>query len=340
MAILHHLPSQNPINLLRREFAAVGLKAKEAFHVLPEGWEETITHPSGVYEVRGFAAKHFGLEIGPNGRLRRRLMPYACFKTRTGTNITEIASARALATAVARLIASVTAIPWSGALPSVSDLRTTALADKAAPWVGLDDLLGACWSHGVPVVYMPSLPVTKPKMVGMVTFCGGHPVILITKKAAGPAWVLFILAHEMGHLAEGHLALCEGGTIVDEQISEDDAGDDTQELAANAYALKLLTGGEKEKIRLTRLMSAESLANHALSFGRKHGIDPGHVILNAVNNSPINGKAPWALGNAALKHIGEDVSTADMCRAALRQNIDVDALSNDSFEFLERIGLL
>lgn len=340
MAVANRTSPIDPKKLLRQEFTAVGLKAKDAFEALPEWWEEAVSHPSGVFEVRCFVAKHFGLEIGPDGRLRQRLMPYACFKTRTGADVSEIASARAMATAVAKVVASVTTMPWSGSLPSAADLRALAVAHGDTPWVGLDDLLDACWSNGVPVVYMPSLPVAKPKMDGMVTFCGGRPVILVTKKFPAPAWMLFVLAHEMGHVAEGHLDQCEGGAIVDEKVSEEGGDTDDQEKAANAYALQALTGGSKSNIYLNRLMNAASLADAALRFGRTNGIDPGHVILNAVKNSPINGKEPWPLGNAALKHIGEDVTAADMCREALRRHVDVDALSDDSFEFLERIDLL
>lgn len=340
MAVANRASPADPKKLLQREFTAVGLKPKDAFHVLPEWWEEAVAHPSGVFEVRGFVAKHFGLEIGPDGRLRQRLMPHACFKTRTGTDISEVASARSMATAVARVVASVTTTPWSGFLPSAPELRAAAVAHGDTPWAGLDDLLEICWSNGVPVVYMPSLPVAKSKMDGMVTFCGGRPVILVTKRASAPAWMLFVLAHEMGHIAERHLDQCEGGAIVDEKVSEEDGDADEQERAANAYALQVLTGGEKGNIRLSRLMDAASLADAALRFGRANGIDPGHVILNAVKNSPVNGKEPWSLGNAALKHIGVDISTADMCRQILRRNIDASALSDDSFEFLERIGLL
>jgi hypothetical protein len=340
MTVASHVSPIDPKRLLQREFSAVGLKAKDAFQALPEWWEEAVAHPSGVFEVRGFVAKHFGLEIGPDGRLRQRLMPHACFKTRTGTDISEIASARAVATAVAKVVASATTTPWSGSLPSAANLRAAAIAHGNTPWVGLDDLLDACWSNGVPVVYMPSLPVTKSKMDGMVTYCGGRPVILVTKKAAAPAWMLFVLAHEMGHIAEGHLDQCEGEAIVDEKVSEEDADTDDQEKAANTYALQVLTGGQKGNIRLTRLTNAPNLADAALRYGRANGIDPGHVLLNAVKNTQINGKEPWSLGNAALRHIGEDVPTADMCREALRRNIDMGALSDDSFEFLERIGLL
>lgn len=338
MAVANRASPIDPKKLLQREFAAVGLKPKDAFRALPEWWEEAVAHPSGVFEVRGFVAKHFGLEIGPNGRLRRRLMPDACFKTRIGTDVSKIASARAVATAVAKVVASVTTMPWTGSLPSAAQLRATAVADGDTPWVGLGDLLDACWSNGVPVVYMPSLPVTKSKMDGMVTFCGGRPVILVTKKASAPAWMLFVLAHEMGHVAKGHLDQREGGAIVDEKVSEEEGDTDEQEWDANAYALQALTGGSN--IRLSQLMNASDLAEEAKKYGRANGIDPGHVILNAVKNSPVNGKEPWALGNKALELIGTGIPIVDMCRTALRRNIDVDALSDDSFEFLERIGLL
>lgn len=338
MTVATRLPS-DPKRLLTREFGAVGIK-KDAFDALPEWWEDAIGHPSGVFEIRGFVAKHFGLDIGADGRLCRRPLPHACFKTRAGTDVSEIASARAMATAVAKIVASVTTAPWNGLLPTAADLRAVIVANGNTSGVGLGDLLSACWSSGVPVVYLSSLPVTKSKMDGMVTFCGGRPVILITKKTSAPAWMLFVLAHEMGHVALGHLEQCEGGAIVDEKVSEEGIDTDEQESAANAYALRILTGGAQCTIRLKRLVPAANLSDEALRFGRANNIDPGHVILNAVKNSPINGKAPWSLANAALKRIGQDVPAADLCRDALRQNIDISALSDDSFEFLKRIDLL
>jgi len=54
----------------------------------------------------------------------------------------------------------------------------------------------------------------------------------------------------------------------------------------------------------------------------------------------VGGKSPWALGTSALKHLDHESASSVMCRDALRQNIDLDALSDDSFEFLERLGVL
>ncbi len=348
MTVANRLPTADPRKILTREFAAVGL-SKDAIQALPEWWEEAVGHPSGVYEVRGFAAKHFGLEIGPNGQLRQRLMPHACFKTRIGTDITEVASARALATAVASIIAAATVQPLSvsstasivaSSLPPAVDIRHAVLG-SGRPWVGLSDLLGVCWGAGIPVVYLPSLPVSKPKMEGMVTFCGGRPVILVTtRKAEQPAWMLFVLAHEMGHVALGHLDQRNGGTIMDESVSEDDTGlADPQEVAANVYALHLLNG-ETTDITLGHLMKPTILAEAAVRYGREHGIDPGHVVLKAVRNTSVNGRSPWGLGANALKLLDHEASSSVLCRDALRRNVNLDALSDDSFEFLERLGVL
>ena len=93
---------------LGKEFKAVGLNPKSTFDAMPDWWQDAIVEPSGICEIKGFVAKYFGLEIGPDGVLRRRSLPPACFKTRSGTDVSTLAPARALATAVDRMVASVT----------------------------------------------------------------------------------------------------------------------------------------------------------------------------------------------------------------------------------------
>ena len=340
MTVVTRRPT-NPRSSLSQEFASVGLKSSSAFKVLPEWWEDALSHPTGVYELKGFAARHFGLEIGPDGILRKRSMPQARFKTRAGTDINEIATARAMATAVAGVVANVTSRPWHGSLPSAREIRSLVIGTQGRPWVALEDLLAICWERGVPVIYVPTLPITESKMDGMVTFTGGRPVILVTKKVDRPAWMIFVLGHEMGHLALGHVELEDGGTIVDEAISEESPlNDDPQEAEANRFSIEALTGGNNRTITLNRLIKAPQFASQALQFGRNHHIDPGHVVLNAVRNTRVFGKQPWALGQAALNYLPGNHTTADLCQSALKANIDLEALSDDSSEFLERLGVI
>ncbi|WP_146203858.1 hypothetical protein [Azospirillum sp. TSO5] len=324
-----------PLSILKKEFTAVGLKAVDVVRSLPEWAEEALAHPSGIHEVRGFVAKHYGLMVDADGTLRQRMMPAARFKTRSGADVGLVAPARALATSVAHAVAAVTTVRWRGVLPSADTLRKQCIT-AGRTWVGLDELLELCWGYGVPVIYLPMLPVNQSKMEGMVTFCGDRPVIVVTKKCS-PAWMLFILGHEMGHLALGHL---DGGTIVDETVVEGDI-DDAQERDANHYALRLLTGEARKALSLARLLRAPSLVQSAITYGRQHHIDPGHVILNAVRNTEINGEQPWPLGNAALKLLNPDPdAVATRCRAFLREHVDMDQFSDDQFGFIERLGVI
>lgn len=180
-------------------------------------------------------------------------------------------------------------------------------------------------------------------MEGMVTFVCGRPVIVLTKKVPHPDWLLFLLAHEIGHLAKGHLAEDEGQAIVDDTV-EVKVGDDRdqQEEEANKFATHLLAPEGREVKLGERLPTAAKLAQKAQVFGQEKGMAPGYVILNAVHNSLINGQKPYALGQKALRFIpsDDDKSAADFCKDALRSNVDRSALRDDSVEFLEKIDLL
>lgn len=330
----------DPKKQLIKELAAVGFK-KDAFDLLPEWWEDAIAHPSGVHEIRGFLAKHLYLNVGADGALCGRDMPKACFKTRSGTPIDKIASARSFASGVASVVAFAAqhATPWKG-FPDAASLRQQMLG-RGRPWIGLAELLEICWGHGAPVVFLPTLPVNSPKMEGMVVYGGERPVILVTtKNAEDPSWILFILAHEMGHLACGHVE--PGSTLVDEKIESE--VDDRQEQEANQYALDLLSGGLRIKmerlIGRDGLIGAEALAKAAADYGPRHQIEPGHAILNAVKNTKIKNKNPWPLGKKALQYLPDRISSDKPCRDAMRTHIDVDALSDDSFEFLERLKII
>ncbi|EHS53020.1 hypothetical protein PDO_4482 [Rhizobium sp. PDO1-076] len=177
-------------------------------------------------------------------------------------------------------------------------------------------------------------------MEGMVTFVAGRPVIILTKRVPHPDWLLFVLAHELGHIAKGHLPEHDGEAIVDDTVDVDGGGRDQQEEEANGYSTHVLAPGGKE-VRLGQpLPRAPELAEIALAYARAHGMSPGYVILNAVHNSLVGGKKPYGLGQAALKALPAESTAAETCRLALQKHIDVDALRDDSIEYLEKLSLL
>ena len=178
-------------------------------------------------------------------------------------------------------------------------------------------------------------------MDGMVTYAAGRPDIIITKKVPHPDWLLFVLAHEIGHIAKGHLPTVEGEAIVDDMVDISATEDlDLQEREANSFATCLLAPNGMEVSLPKPLPTAPRLAALASAYGQEHGISPGYVILNAVHNSTINGQKPFALGQAALKLLGSSKGVEAYCKQMLRDNVDMDMLRDDTIDFLEKIGLI
>lgn len=328
---------------LRSELADLGVAWRSLKLVLPDWIDSAFDSRSGLVELKTFLSRNAGLKITPDGHLTTRDLPAACFKTNAATSVDQVTAARSMATACARMVAKATLKPYTR-LPDEADaFRNKVLRQGDKPWIDLPMLLAACWVHGVPVLYMPSLPVQGRKMEGMVTFVSGRPVIILTKKVPHPDWLLFVLAHEIGHLAKGHLPEDEGQAIVDDTV-EVKAGDDRdqQEEEANKFATHLLAPGGQEVTIGKRLPVAAEFAAVAQDYGEKSGMAPGYVILNAVHNSSINGKKPYPLGQAALKLLPSDgdQTATDFCKDALRTNVDLDLLRDDSIEFLEKLDLL
>jgi len=331
--------------MIGKELSSVGMKWLELKKILPDWTPEAVAHPSGGAEIRFFLASHLGLDISADGSLRMRALPHAQFKTTMGTDIKEIAGARAIVSAVARLVACATIPPWRPLPADPALFRRQVLGNRR--WIDLATLVEACWSSGVPVVYLPNLPVTGKKMEGIVTFAAGRPVILLTKKSERADWPLYVLAHEIGHLALGHLTLQEDEAIIDERVGATETDDqgppasrDTLETEADEYATCVLTGGVR--FRLETLEAAPQLARRCIEVGENMHISPGHLALNAVNHTSVRGQRPFSLANATLKCVDEltgQPATGDICRDALRRHVDTARLRDESVEFLQALGV-
>lgn len=328
----------------RKEVVDAGLAWNSFKEILPDWSDTAFESMSGVLELKTFLSRNAGLRFGTDGKLVAKELPAACFKTNKATSAEQVVAARSLATACARLVSKATYTSFSHFSDSADDLRQSILrSTNESCWVTLPLLLDACWSRGIPVLYLPTLPVAGRKMDGMVTYTEGRPAIILTKKVPHPDWLLFLLAHEMGHIACGHLPEGEGEAVVDETV---DVGDsetrDQQELEANHFATHLLAPDGREVTIGGRLPNAVQLAAKATDFARENGMPPGYVILNAVHNSLINGKKPFALGQAALKLLAtpNNQTAEEQCREVLRRHVATDKLRSDSIDFLDKLSLL
>ena len=125
-----------------------------------------------------------------------------------------------------------------------ADLRRALLPDGHGR-VTLELLLSWSWSAGMLVIPMAG----SSGFSAAVWTVEGRPVIVLKETRGMIAYWLFDLAHELGHIALGHLAQ---GSVVD--LSNPSPADttDAQERAANEYALALVAPGHERLLAAVR----------------------------------------------------------------------------------------
>jgi transcriptional regulator with XRE-family HTH domain/Zn-dependent peptidase ImmA (M78 family) len=110
-------------------------------------------------------------------------------------------------------------------------LRREVIAANGA--VSLDSLVEWAWGAGVAVMPL----IGRGEFSAAVWMIGNTPVIVLKESRAVAAYWLFDLAHELGHLAHGHV---DEKPLVDVARVERLEVTDEQEQQANDYALRLL----------------------------------------------------------------------------------------------------
>ena len=181
-------------------------------------------------------------------------------------------------------------------------------------------------------MHLDHFPKNAKRPDGFAARVNGRPVIVLCRHAKYSAWLLFILAHELGHLALGHVP--EEGTLIDQGLDEDSL--DEEEQQANAFAIELLTGrANRRGIAAGRWPNAEELAKSAQGIGRKSMIDPGHVVLNYAHSM---GQSFFPVGLAALKILDPHDDAVAKVRSKMARNLDWSRLPEDSSEFLMRVS--
>jgi Zn-dependent peptidase ImmA (M78 family)/transcriptional regulator with XRE-family HTH domain len=210
--------------------------------------------------------------------------------------------------------------PFRGIPDDPRQIRLAVMERAASPVVSLDALLSWAWDAGIVV-----LPLAKAKdFVAAVWTIDETPVIVIAESRAVAAYWLFDLAHEIGHLALGHVG--EAG-IVDVEAPEAQGLDDDQEREANAFALALLLG-EPDALLADVRTRTKNDAPRLFKFSVRDVAAERHV-------------SPGVLGFAAA-HEMSDVP-ADKDRWGSAQNLakaeDADGRSRVQREYRARIPL-
>lgn len=164
------------------------------------------------------------------------------------------------------------------------------------------------------------------KSDGLVVMTSGRPIIVIGSSRKYSAWLLFILAHELGHIACGHL---QGGILSDESLKYD--VNDEEEEEANQFATKLLFGDVS--LSWAKNLNQKTLLGKARRLGMEQNLDPGTLILNYGWQT-----GNWGCAIAALKRLEPDANAPEHINAYYEiHSINFD---EDSREYLKQVNVL
>lgn len=313
---------------LYRRLDQVGFpKAYVRTRILPDWWEDGLAQEPGNRRLAEMAiARTLSIPlatlVAPDEPIRLDGDKQVRFLRRQGVEEPKLLPAIAIARRVAELAVSAAVDLPSFRLEGVdpAELRERLLAHSQ--YVTLSSLATAAWDFGVPVVHVSSLPKGAKRVDGMAFLVADRPCIALASSRKPPALLLWHLAHELGHVALGHL---HGGATLDVSIDFD--SNDTAERAANEFA-KPLVYGETAGFRAGRHLKAERLAAEARQLGPQLRVQPASI----VTSYGFHMKA-WGTMQNALEALGAADGGPDILRQVLKARVDLDRLGETDRHF-------
>ncbi|MFN7299066.1 MAG: ImmA/IrrE family metallo-endopeptidase [Pseudanabaena sp.] len=342
------------ITTFYQRLASLGLQRSYVKDILlPDWWCDDFEKQKGaVVEAAAYVSRRVGLDfkalLDPDKDLAFQEGRQPRYKLRKGTEKSNLAIARSMAERLADVAAYACEIP----LQTVENLTAQTVRSQilqVSEFVTLTSILGFCWELGIPVVHVSKFPTVKgqKKFDGMVGEYSDRPVILIGNNRKSPAWLAFILAHELGHIICGHV---KGSSIIDEHILDIDEhidlddDDKRQELEADRFAVELLFGRENARYDTPSNLSPVSLVNHAKDNAQKDRVNPASIVLNyawfkeKMATTEKAKKSIWAITGEALKTFEDQPLTArQIINREMVKYLDWENLSSDNQELLERM---
>ena len=301
---------------------------------LPDWWCEEYEQSEGaIVTAAAHISKRFNLDLqsllNEQDQPQFVLTSQPKYKLQNGTDPQSLPIPSAIAAKVAEIVASACTVPYQPIEHlSVAEIREEIL--DSHPFVNLKGLLDFCWSHGIPVVHFDQFPKAKgiKKFQGMVACFHQRPVIVLSLKASSPSRLLFIAAHELGHILKRHLSLMNTSLLVDEKVKIESK--DAEEVEANEVAAELLLGMPDKSYKTANNYTAQQLYEYARRVGSNDRVSPGVVALNYGWY-----KNHWGSAKGALKLLEPNANAPRQINRRLLKNLDWDGLGNDYQEYLE-----
>lgn len=320
---------------LRRRLKNVGLSDPAIQAAWPTWWSDAADASSSARaELRFSLARKLGLD--PHSLLEDEEPRFvwrgaARFKHLSGEGEVEQSVLTSFGAALARIALLASTESWMPlSEQSAGEMRSAIL--RTQPTVRLLDLLSASWSVGIPVIHLRIFPWTRKRMSAMAVRVDKRYAILLAKDSDYPAHISFYLAHELGHIALGHLG--QESALVDLDLPVLTASpSDSEEVEADRFALALLTGTASPTVLSLQHAGARSLAQAALDASNDLGIEPGTLALCFGYST-----GEWAIANAAMQHIYASPKPVwrEVNRIALTQ-LSLDRIPDDTQAYLQAV---
>ena len=204
----------------------------------------------------------------------------------------------------------------------VLEWRRLLQADESGP-VQLGSILNDLWVRGIPVVPLDELPA--PSFQGLACIVDEHPVIVLGHRYDEPGRVVFLVAHEAGHIAVGD---CSPGMPV---VDEDEAVQDNSamERAADRFATRLLVGNEAIAISEEEAMDAKGLAQQAADLENRIGADASSVIYAWAART-----LDYATATMAVKALYRSSGARRQVRRLFDEYVDLDSAGESDRDLL------
>jgi len=301
--------------------------------VLPDWWDDSIAETkAGFLQTIDIISNNLGINLA--GLLSNsetiNLKGSAIIKFKTAKNVEIPESSiwpRSLALRISELIEEVLMIEFQSLPTNASDIREEIIGNYKM--ISLETVLDYLWTHGIPVIYISEFPTSMNKMDGMIIDLFNRPIIIVSKTRKHDAWLLFIIAHELGHFIKGHLNQSEN-IIYDTNIETEQ---DDEEKQANEFALEFLVGSTSPKFNIpNNFSSAFKLFNIVNKIGKELKLDPGIITLNFAYLTKN-----WALAGQTLNIIAPNADAVGKIKNRMKRHLNIEKTSEENADFLQRI---
>jgi Zn-dependent peptidase ImmA (M78 family) len=311
--------------------------------ILPAWWNDEIANSkTGYLQTVSLISRNLGIDVSElitttNSIALKRPANIKFKSPRNVTiNKTDIWP-NSLAFKISETIEQIYSIPLANISCNALDIRDAII--KLYGRIDLNNMLEYLWSSGIPVLHVPLFPKEVNKMDGMAVNLNGRPLIILSKKRRHDAWLLFILAHELGHIVNGHLSDTDQ-IIYDVNIQPtEDAEEriDAEEKEADDFAVELLNGTKTPFYFSSNIIlnSTYDLVNHIRRLSKQLNIEPGIIALNYAYKNKN-----YAFAESALNNLAPKADAVKLIKMKMKSNLDLENLSEEDYEYFTKLTSL